>query len=81
MDKKPMLCSANFHHEEQKKDTFTYLLEYLQQQLDHGMKKILHVKKAKPVNLYICPALSSQSSRMASEFTFNQKWPACTPDE
>lgn len=72
---------SNFHHAEQNKDTFTYLPEYLQQQLDHGMKKILSVKKVKPVNLYICPVLSSQTSCMASQFIFNQKRPAYTPGQ
>lgn len=38
-DKEPMLCSPNSHQAERNKDTFTYLLEFLQQQLDHGMKK------------------------------------------
>lgn len=80
-DKEPMLCSANFHHAEWNKDTFTHLLEYLQQKLDHGMKKILHVKKAKPVNLHICPVLSSQTSCMASKFIFNQKKPAYAPGQ
>lgn len=75
-DKEPMLCSPNSHQAEQNKDTFTYLLEFFQQQLDHGMKKILHVKNAKPVNLYIGPILSSQTSCMASKCIVNQKRPA-----
>lgn len=60
-DKEPMLCSPNSYHAEKSKDGATHLLEFLQQQLDHGMKKYSSVKKAKPASLYICSSSQVRS--------------------
>lgn len=72
-DEKPTLCSPNSYHAERSKDAATHLLEFLQQQLDRGMKKYSSVKKAKPASLYIYPLLSSQISRMDFKFIFSWK--------
>lgn len=72
-DEEPTLWSPNSYHAERSKNAATHLLEFLQQQLDHGMKKYSSVKKAKPASLYICPLLSSQISRMDFKFIFSWK--------
>lgn len=50
---------ANFHHAEQNEDTFTYLLEYLQQQLDRPWNE-KNTPWRKPSQLICISALSSQ---------------------
>ena len=75
-DEESVLCSPNSYHAERNKDAATHLPEFLQQPLDHGMKKYSSVKKAKPASLYICRLLSSQVSRMDLEYEFKWKRPA-----